>query len=329
MNLSYLSRRNTDCLKGILALIVVIYHVSQKSEILTFLPETISSNLGYFPVTVFFFLSGYGLMASVNSKGTAYLGSFLRNRVVPFYVICVSLVVLYTGLNLVASPEEITPQLLLQSLTFGKDTIISKGWYLQVSLLIYVGFYLLFRYVSCEKKRWITAICSITVYCVLCEMLDFPLYYYQTVPAVLLGAVWYKYRIRLDLVIGDRRVMIALLAAEITGLCVAHYCTRIVFFARILMLACFVPLVLVFLRNVKIDCAATRFLGSISFEIYILHGPIPSLCRKLVSNDWVYAGTVILISLLLAVVAKPFTKKIYAAFRDTPSKHANETSITG
>lgn len=143
MSLNYLSKRNTDCLKGLLAVSVVLHHFAQVADVRLKLLTYMFEPFGILSVAAFFFLSGYGLMLSVDKKGDAYIRSFPRTRILPYYIVCILLVILSVANCMITKNEVITLRLILQSVTFGPDTIVSKGWYLQVSLLSYIGFYLL------------------------------------------------------------------------------------------------------------------------------------------------------------------------------------------
>ena len=93
---AYLSKRNTDCLKGILAVLVLIHHLTQNSGLLMDTPlRGVFANLGYLSVSAFLFLSGYGMMASYNKKGKKYAEQLPLKRMLPFYCIIIILIVMH------------------------------------------------------------------------------------------------------------------------------------------------------------------------------------------------------------------------------------------
>lgn len=66
----YFSRSTTEHLKGYLALGVLLHHLYQETNIISH--ESILGffieSCGYYCVSLFFFISGYGLLASFNKR---------------------------------------------------------------------------------------------------------------------------------------------------------------------------------------------------------------------------------------------------------------------
>ena len=85
---NYLSKQNSDCLKGIFAFFVITHHLYQSSNLINGgALAVILQALGYLSVAVFFFLSGYGLMYSFIIKGDGYISNFIKKRILPFWCI--------------------------------------------------------------------------------------------------------------------------------------------------------------------------------------------------------------------------------------------------
>jgi peptidoglycan/LPS O-acetylase OafA/YrhL len=78
---------HTIGLRGILAILIMFHHCSTKVN----LPWMhYFENIGPLVVSVFFFISGYGVCKSYLKKGDAYLNGFLHKRlskVLPLYLI--------------------------------------------------------------------------------------------------------------------------------------------------------------------------------------------------------------------------------------------------
>lgn len=70
----FFGRKVTQNLKGILAVGVLLHHIYQKTDII--LHESVSGflfqSLGYYCVSLFFFISGFGLMYSFNTIGGVF-----------------------------------------------------------------------------------------------------------------------------------------------------------------------------------------------------------------------------------------------------------------
>lgn len=69
--------RRTNSLRGVLAILIILHHLSSKIDIL-FLKWF--HDFGAPIVSMFFFVSGYGLIKSYLKKGTAYIDGFLAKR---------------------------------------------------------------------------------------------------------------------------------------------------------------------------------------------------------------------------------------------------------
>ena len=318
MELHYLSKVNTDCLKGLLAVSVMLHHFAQVADFRLNLLSYMLAPFGTLSVAAFFFLSGYGLMLSVNQKGQAYIHSFPRSRILPYYIICVALVMLSVVNSLVAQNETITLWLVLQSVTFGPDTIVAKGWYLQVSLLSYISFYLLYTMMPRAKGRAWVAMASVVLFCVVCRLYDFPQYYYQTIPVILLGAVWYKNRYVMDELLGKKWFVLMTAALFLCVMFLTKVMDRSGYFWNLAEVLLFIPILIAAVRYIKIENNLTRYLGSISFELYILHGMFMVLFRSkfmYISTDYLYFMVVAAATMICSNLAAPVIRKIYATFR--------------
>ena len=92
----YFNRNRTESLKGFLALAVLFHHLYQKTQIVehsTFFGFFLQS-LGYYCVSIFFFISGYGLLMSFNRGGvftnisTKQSFAYINNQCFVGFCIC-------------------------------------------------------------------------------------------------------------------------------------------------------------------------------------------------------------------------------------------------
>jgi peptidoglycan/LPS O-acetylase OafA/YrhL len=88
----------TNMLRGVLALLIILHHLSSHLDI----PALYYfHDMGSSVVSMFFFISGYGLIKSYKYKGELYLDGFLTKRlrkILPLYIIFsifMSIVVIY------------------------------------------------------------------------------------------------------------------------------------------------------------------------------------------------------------------------------------------
>lgn len=89
----YLNLAKCNCLRGIMAVAIVLHHMSEKTHGGIAFPQL--QHIGYLIVAVFFFLSGYGLTVSYSKKGIAYFRGFWRKRIGYLAVVYLLVTALY------------------------------------------------------------------------------------------------------------------------------------------------------------------------------------------------------------------------------------------
>lgn len=141
-------------LQGICAVLIVLHHTAQMliqaSQMLGRPDESgplaILEEVGVCFVGIFFFFSGYGLLQSLNKKED-YLKGFFRKRLpvilIPFYLVIVIFLAFYffVGDDLGGATEWI-------SYLLGWKLINSHMWYIVEIFILYIVFFLLFRFIS-------------------------------------------------------------------------------------------------------------------------------------------------------------------------------------
>ena len=139
-----LSIDNSNSLKGIMAICVVLHHLSQQTHsILIFL------DFGAIAVGCFFFISGYGLYTSYEKKGKAYLMDFPQKRfkklIIPFIlVICLYQLWLFV-LN-------VSKGISFDDLSVGHvNAILPYSWYIFVIIIFYFTFYFAFKVANSKR----------------------------------------------------------------------------------------------------------------------------------------------------------------------------------
>ena len=73
-------KNKTVFLKAILPIIILLHHLKGTTEWVYLKPFGV---MGIAVVSLFFFISGYGLFASFQVKGKSYLTFFLKKRILP------------------------------------------------------------------------------------------------------------------------------------------------------------------------------------------------------------------------------------------------------
>ena len=146
INEDFTSLETMKSLRGFAAIGVILHHISQEEVFQSKGVLTPFVNAGAYFVAIFFFCSGYGLLKSLDSKPD-YLKGFIRNRivkaiVVPFYinVILYGILMLITGASF--KPAHVVCNLL------GITMMNEYAWFPIVLALLYLVFYLCFRFIK-------------------------------------------------------------------------------------------------------------------------------------------------------------------------------------
>lgn len=326
LNWNYLSKDNTDCLKGIFSVFVVICHM--RGRILTLndtLLGALCTAMGYLSVAIFFFVSGYGLMASYQKKGKQYIEHFGRTRILPFYMVILLAVAIYAVYEL-AIGEYFTISDLIKSITFG-NVIIKNGWYLQAALVLYIFFWVVFKYLS-QLRMQLSAILFCCIgYILLCIALNMGTYWYESVFCFFLGLIWCAYQEKIDKKINQKGRYYAFLIVSFLLFCMTLILgnTGLLIFnglivaCKMISAVCFVLFVLFLIMKINIQNAVTQKLGVISLEIYVMQGiPMTFLrggAQWYIKNDLLYIFLVIVCTLFLAMVLHPIVQAIYKIFK--------------
>ena len=125
----YFSRPVTESLKGYLALGVLLHHIHLSTNIIdhdTVLGFFLGC-LGNYCVSLFFFISGYGLLTSYN-RNRGYLRNYQRNRVLPLFCINALLVCVYALQKFLLDIDVIAENIFL-SLFYGGTVVKTVGTY--------------------------------------------------------------------------------------------------------------------------------------------------------------------------------------------------------
>lgn len=323
---AYLSKNVTNCLKGIFAIMVLCHHLYQRSQILKGTPYGAPFQfMGAWAVAMFFFFSGYGLMASYKSKGQSYISEFPRKRILPFYIICIILIAIYSVQKYIIG-YSITPKAIFDSFFFNK-TVISNGWYLQSILLLYIVFYITFILPIKDNSKIFVMMIFTFLYIFMCRKLQLSLTKYEAVFCFNFGMLWCKWKEKIDLVLVPHRILALIISSA------AFAMSMMVFFlsnnqsikdiAKMISPIAFnafgisAVAVIIGINGKIIDNAFTREFGKISLEVYVLQGFFINLfhCDYLyVHNAYLYVIFVALCTIAASELIHPLFKNIFLAF---------------
>ncbi|MBO4679306.1 MAG: acyltransferase family protein [Lachnospiraceae bacterium] len=333
-DLTAYSRDNFQCLKGYLAICVLIHHAYQFVGFLsnTFLGYPLYL-LGHLAVTLFMFMSGFGLFSSYLSKGESYIKSFPRNRLLPYYLSYLVFAVIYF-INNILRGVTIPFTLVITTLTYG-GTVVGFGWYLQLTLLMYVLFFvlkLLFR----NDKAFIAALCvCVTVFIgIRFGMLTLK-NNYEPAASFVIGAILAYFNAKRP-VLFSKKASLSVVISLVSFLVLTAFSTRFLykfyydmevnrpldFTYLLLMLVCdfaLICFVLSFTLLTNRYCRGvianplSKFFGIFSLEMYALQGLVFGFLDDKYDNRTLYVAVAVSCVIILSIPLHGLTSLIKKA----------------
>lgn len=272
------SKQATVPLRGLLATGIVLHHLSLRLVEASPDCSWIWSQFSFWGapiVAVFFFLSGYGLMVSLITKGQKYLDGFLKKRLLKIVLPLVLCSIVFEAISITLWGGQIAD--------FRVDwPFLPNCWFCITIIIYYIAFYItgLFLKASTVKVTYAMWVFSF-IYVFLFKVLDFCNWWYQMVLSINIGMTWacYETAIRNVLYKYKRTVVLLLFLLTFMSACWASLYKVDIFPLGMMALSLFIGLLTytsLCLRPIKSNGLLT-FFGKYSFEIYLIHGAVISV----------------------------------------------------
>ena len=318
-NKEYLNVKSTSGLRGFLALGIIFHHISP----LVKTGEGFSnfSYMGTYIVSIFFFLSAYGLYVQNESREN-YLDNFLVKRlskiIVPFFIISL-IYMFYRFVN----GQLIDLNFFINLFKQG-STIIYNGWFVDIIILMYIFFYLSFKFFQNKFLSIVFNTIFIICYICLAIKLGYNFWWYNSVLAFAIGLIWAKNQNKIDRFLEKYYFIVIVLVTVL--LFVSHRYDILLKYlhiedsysyalaANLDNIIFTIYFIIVFLKKINFSNVYLNLIGRISFELYMIHGLVISMLAKIfVSsrvNDVLFTLFVLIISLILAWIVNKIDKRI-------------------
>ena len=295
------SKEKTFAIKGVLAILVIFHHFSATCNISSF---SEFSRWGAIIVSVFFFMSGYGLGRSITLKGKVYLSNFLSHRlwksVILPYAIALIIFLVYLNVDI---PDAKT---LVGDWSRG-ITLLPNAWFIVALALMYLGFY--FINITSGRCHVVNMFLFTLVYILIVYSIGFGRWWYVSVIMFPLGMLYADKENELVTLLNRYRARIWLIPMMmgITSVC---FIIQTVVSSIIAYMALTIALVFV-MTSTEVErigkIGVFSFLSAISYEIYLCHGVAMKMCRGKyfnITDDWMFVIAVVALTLILASVVK-------------------------
>lgn len=323
INDDYLTIDTFKTYKGIFAIVVVLHHLAQRTQGGGSLFRDFS-HIGYLAVAAFFFYSGYGLQKSYMTKCDLYRKDFLKKRlpVVLFPYIVVT--VFYWIVNWL-NGEFYSFKDVMASFISGKP-IVLFSWYVITIIIFYLVFWILMT--VCKKNYYAMLIGGViwyVLYTLFCIKMKYGSWWYNTPHILILGMSWAIWEEKLTKIIKRYQFIIPLVwiafavAFVLKVIYSSQIPTRIIsLLIEIVTVILFVISLVLYSMKSKIDNKILRFLGDISFEIYLIQGLFIQLFRGnriYIENEFVWAYLVLASSIAGGYILHIVFSKILAKYK--------------
>lgn len=315
--INYLSKENSNCLRGIFAIIIMLLHITQFHPIsINPYVSYVIVSLGYLSVSVFFFFSGYGLKEAYLKK-TDYLKNFFKHRILPTYGTYLLVMAIYLVCFLAVGRRFSYLSLLKSVLLY--STIVNNGWFFFALIVLYILFYVTHRFLKKHPIQMAGMILGLLLWCAACIYFDFGHWLYLSVFAYYLGMEWSFYKEKINDFAGTKKGWITGLCIIGTGFVITYLLGHmyrlpesIYFFFQTLSAIFFPALIMWLCMKIPVQCSVTKFLGKYSKYIYAMHGLVLNLFANefRIESFYLYLLTGVFISILLAVIVQNAVWKI-------------------
>lgn len=282
----FITQEDGVSLRGAATLAVMMHHLSLSAKQGILLHGFFDSQVAVNAVTLFFFLSGYGMQKQYMAKGDIYRKNFMKKRfptvLIPFAVVAVLYWVIYYALG-----DPYTWDELLSDIRAGIP-FVAYSWFMIAIMVFYLFFWLLMS-IFRRRVQWmpIAACGCYLLYAFTCIKLKYLMLWYDTAHLFPVGMFFAVHEQKLLKALKNRYLYITII---IIGLICGTVCTlypilvwpmsvRLYYFVSISRVLSLTTVIVLLQLKIKIDNPVLRYIGKISMETYLLHGLIFYLLR--------------------------------------------------
>lgn len=273
-----LPKQKADSLKGIFAIAILLCHLCGRTGIGSQIGlGPIYTAMGYWSVSVFFCISGYGLAYSFKNREN-YLNNFIRKKVFPLFLLYVFLVIFYFLLKVFFLTLPDPFHSFIRSFCFG-ETLVSNGWYIQVILMFYLLLFSIYRFIKSDTIRISLMFITILIYIFTCRHMGLSSTWYESTLCFPLGVLLYNCNSVICKTCVDRRryyVSILLICLFIisffTYYLVNSHAYSII--PKIISSVTFALVVIYLSHFIYLRNRLTDYLSQLYLEIYLLQGGV-------------------------------------------------------
>ena len=304
INEDYLSKENTQIIKGVFVIIVFMSHIRGYVDCSTVSDQFVVSflkYLGQLMVAMFLFCSGYGIYESIKRKGQIYINQIPKNRIGKTWLDFAMAILLFLILNFLMKQKYSVVTILLSFI--GWESVGNSAWYMFAIFTLYIITYISFKVFGNKNLLAIMCIsfCSLIYIYILSRVKEN--WWCDTYLCFAFG-MWYSYfSNNINEILKKIKVQqyfVLLIVVLLVYLFLAQYRYKRIMAFNITAIA-FCLLLVVFMMKISFDSKVLSWFGKNLFWVYILQR-IPMIFFQWIGLSNAYKNIYILVCLGFTIV---------------------------
>ncbi len=301
-------KRQSMMIRAICCIVVILVHIPKEHGNII---QDVIGSFGYIAVTLFFMLSAYGLKYSVENKKD-YLKNFCKNRLlsilIPLWLV--------NTIGVIVTPSEAIQTNILRIIG------ISNISFITILIGYYILFWIIYKFIKNEQIRDYILCLIVFIYSLLGKILNLAVGWQVETIGFIYGILLYHFAEKINK--GKvKYIALAGLNSLILGILYIKYKDVYIIGTWILRVALSMNLIVLLsliLNKIKIGNRVQEYIGSISYEIYLMHTIIITLLSPLDVSSGLWIILTILITILSASIINFIDKKIIKLIKITNDK---------
>lgn len=207
-NQAYISVQQTNAIKGIFIWLVFLGHIlpymTKAQPFDMFIDKAASMFVAYFKqlvVVPFLFYSGYGVMNSIKNKGTGYVNSIPKKRVLNTMVNFSVAVSIFICMNLILGIPMELKQAMLSYLSW--ESVGNSNWYIFTICICYLTSYISHKLFGYTGRSLISNFCILSAFILIISRFKGS-WWYDTCFAYAAGCAFCYYKDRIEAAISRK-----------------------------------------------------------------------------------------------------------------------------
>lgn len=302
-NEEFLSIGNTNIIKGISVVVVILYHITlfcnSNKEL-----DLVFGQAGFLVVAIFLFVSGYRLMIQYSKKDNYFKGFW--KKIFKLYIIFIVSNIIVTVINnLFLDTNHGIKDILLSSLNF-KFANGRELWFVAIIIFMYLSFYVCYK--LNKEKGLLLMFLATVIYIVLCKLFGKGMWWYNTSFCFSIGILFAKYEHYIyEFYKNNYWIKLILISCLFLVTMFINRGKILQFIIPVI----FIILVTMILIKIKLKSNIISFINGISFEMYLVHLVILQVAfKEPIARNSIYLVLLFPIMILVSLVIQYICKLI-------------------